>query len=414
MTTNILENIDMRQLGKLLQQARKQRGMTQEDAAKLIEASRTTMIAIEKGDRRLKPAELIKLARAYGKSVSDFVRQRPIVEPFDVQFRAIYRRNEEEEERIKPYILQLEELCQNYLELEQIMKSPLPRNYPPEYAVGGMPIEATAEAIANQERQRLGLGDSPIGMLRDILEISVGLRIFYLPMPGKYSEIYSYNEKLGGCIGINAYHPEERRRWSLAHGYLHFLAHRHKSVFDFENLKEQYQRMPESEQLAEAFSKYFLMPTSSLLKQFNQRCQANQGGKFTPTDLFTIAHYYGVSVMAMTLRLEEMKLLPSGTWNNLKSRGLKVRETQKNLNLTELPSRSDLNPVHYQHLAIEALDQGLITEGQFAFFLSVNRLEARRIAELLREYSSEMDEQEGNLDLRQNQNQNEKQEVYVN
>lgn len=412
MTTNILENIDMRQLGKLLQQARKQRGMTQEDAAKLIETSRTTMIAIEKGDRRLKPAELIKLARGYGKSVSDFVRQRPIVEPFDVQFRAMYRRNEEEEEQIKPCILQLEELCQNYLELEQIMKSPLPRNYPPEYAVSGMPIEATAEAIANQERQRLGLGDSPIGMLRDILEISVGLRIFYLPMPGKYSEIYSYNEKLGGCIGINAYHPEERRRWSLAHGYLHFLAHRHKSVFDFENLKEQYQRMPESEQLAEAFPKYFLMPTSSLLKQFNERCQANQGGKFTPTDLFTLAHYYGVSVMAMTLRLEDMKLLPSGTWNNLKSRGLKVRETQKNLNLAELPSRSDLNPVHYQHLAIEALDQGLITEGQFAFFLSVNRLEARRIAELLREYSSEMDEQEGNLDLRQNQN--EKQEVYAN
>jgi Zn-dependent peptidase ImmA (M78 family)/DNA-binding XRE family transcriptional regulator len=412
MTTNILENIDNQQLGKLLQQARKQRGMTQEDAAKVIEASRTTMIAIEKGDRRLKPAELIKLARAYGKSVSDFVRQRPVVEPFDVQFRAMYRRNEAEEEQIKPCILQLEELCQNYLELEQIMKSPLPRNYPPEYSVSGMPIEATAEAIANQERQRLGLGDSPIGMLRDILEISVGLRIFYLPMPSKYSEIYSYNEKLGGCIGINSYHPEERRRWSLAHGYLHFLAHRHKSVFDFENLKEQYQRMPESEQLAEAFPKYFLMPTSSLLKQFNERCQANQGGKFTPTDLFTLAHYYGVSVMAMTLRLEEMKLLPSGTWYNLKNRGLKVRETQKNLNLAKLPSRSDLNPVHYQHLAIEALDQGLITEGQFAKFISVNRLEARRIAELLREYSSEMDEQEGNLDLRQSQN--EKQEVYAN
>lgn len=409
MATNILENIDMRQLGKLLQQARKQRGMTQEDAAKLIEASRTTMIAIEKGDRRLKPAELIKLARAYGKSVSDFVRQRPVIESFEVQFRAMYRQNETEKEQIKPCILQLEELCQNYLELEQIMKSPLPRNYPSEYSAKGMPIETIAEAIANQERQRLGLGDSPIGMLRDILENSVGLRIFYLPMPGKYSEIYSYNEKLGGCIGINAYHPEERRRWSLAHGYLHFLAHRHKAVYDFEN---QYQRIPESEQLAEAFAKYFLMPTSSLLRQFNERCQANQGGKFTPTDLFTLAHYYGVSVMAMTLRLEEMKLLPSGTWDNLKSRGLKVRETQKNLNLEELPSRSDLNPVHYQHLAIEALDQGLITEGQFAKFLSINRLEARRIAESLREYSSEMNEEEGNLDLRQSQN--EEKEIYAN
>ena len=97
----------------------------------------------------------------------------------------------------------------------------------------------------------------------------------------------------------------------------------------------------------------------------------------------------------------------------VKIRGLKVKETQNNLNLADkLPSRSDLNPVHYQHLAIEALDQGLITEGQFAFFLGVNRLESRRIAELLREYSSEMDEQEGNLDLRQNQN--DKWEIYAN
>ena len=409
MAKNILENIDMRQLGKLLQQARKQSGITQADAAKLIDVSRTTMTAIEKGERRLKPAELIKLARAYGKSVSDFVRQRPIIEPFNVQFRAMYRRNEEEEKQIKPSILQLEKLCQNYLELEQIMKSPLPRNYPPEYTVKGMPIEATAEAIANQERQRLGLGDSPIGMLRDILEISVGLRIFYIPMPGKYSEIYSYNSELGGCIGVNIYHPEERRHWSLAHGYLHFLAHRRKAVFDFDN---QYKRIPESEQLAEAFPKYFLMPTSSLLRQFNKRCQANQGGKFPPTDLFTLAHYYGVSVMAMTLRLEEMKLLPSGTWHKLKDRGLKVRETQKDLNLAELPQRSDINPIHYQHLAISALDQSLITEGQFTKFLNVNRLEARRIAQLLREYSSEISEEESNLDLRQDHN--EEKEVYAN
>jgi DNA-binding XRE family transcriptional regulator len=102
------------------------------------------MVAIEKGDRRLKPGELIKLARAYGKSVSDFVRPRSFVEPFDTQFQAMYRLNKEEEQEIKPYVLQLEELCQNYLELEQIMKSPLPRKYPPEYNVSGMPVEVTA------------------------------------------------------------------------------------------------------------------------------------------------------------------------------------------------------------------------------------------------------------------------------
>jgi DNA-binding XRE family transcriptional regulator len=83
MTTNILDNIDLRTLGELLQQARKKCNITQTDAAKIIDAARTTMIAIEKGERRIKANELIKLARAYGRSVSDFVRQLPVVQPFE-------------------------------------------------------------------------------------------------------------------------------------------------------------------------------------------------------------------------------------------------------------------------------------------------------------------------------------------
>ncbi|XWK89578.1 MAG: XRE family transcriptional regulator [Phormidium sp.] len=193
------------------------------DAAQVIDAARTTIVAIEKGERRLKPKELIKLARAYGKAVSDFVRPSPVIEPFEVQFRAVYRRTDEEEAQINPIILRLEELCRNYLELEKIMDAPLPRNYPQEYEVTNMPIATAAESIAIAERQRLGLGDGPIPVLRDVLEQSVGLRIFYLQMPSKYSGIYSYDEQIGGCIAINANHPEERRRWSLAHEYLHFL-----------------------------------------------------------------------------------------------------------------------------------------------------------------------------------------------
>ncbi len=230
MTNNVLDNINIGRLGELLQQARNQCGMTQADAAKVIDVARTTMVAIEKGERRLKPTELIKLARAYGRAVSNFVQQRPVVQPFQVQFRAAYRRNEAEEQHIEPVILCLEELCRNYLELEEIMDAPLPQNYPQDYDVIGMPIETAAESIAIAERHRLGLGDGPIPLLRDILEQSVGLRTFYLKMPPKYSGVYSYNEQLGGCIAINANHPEERWRWSLAHEYLHFLAHRRQPV----------------------------------------------------------------------------------------------------------------------------------------------------------------------------------------
>src|SRR3712207_3251112 len=140
-------------------------------------------------------------------------------------------------------------------------------------------------------------------------------------MPAKYSEIYSYDEQIGGCMAINLDHYEERRRWSMAHGYLHFLAHRRKPVVDFEG---QYQRIPESERLAEAFPKYFLMPTSGLLRRFNDMYRTHS--KFTPTNLFTLAHYYGVSIEALIYRLEEMGLLPSGTWDRLRDRGLKVRK----------------------------------------------------------------------------------------
>ena len=395
MVTPILDAIDLRKLGELLQQARKRSGMTQADAAQVIEASRTTIVAIEQGERRLKPNELIKLARAYGRTVSDFVSPSPIVEPFEVQFRGIYQRHEPEEAQISPIIQQWEERCRNYLELEQLMDASLPQNYPQEYEVTTMPIESAAESLALSERQRLGLGDGPIPLLRDVLEQSVGLRIFYLGMPSKYSGVYSYDEQLGGCVAINANHPEERRRWSLAHEYLHFLVHRRKPVIDYE---EQYQRKPESERLADTFPDYFLMPTSGLLKRFNDMYQAH--GKFTPTNLFTLAHYYGVSITALINRLEAIKLLPSGTGERLRDRGLKVRKIQQELVLEDIPQRINMAPVHYQHLAIEALDQGLITEGRFADVLNVDRLEARRIAELLREHSSGIVEKTTRLDLR--------------
>jgi DNA-binding XRE family transcriptional regulator len=39
MNTNILDTIDMRELGRELQQARTKRGLTQEDAAKIIDVA---------------------------------------------------------------------------------------------------------------------------------------------------------------------------------------------------------------------------------------------------------------------------------------------------------------------------------------------------------------------------------------
>ena len=82
MATNILDNIDLRALGELLRQVREKCSMTQAHAAKVIDVACTTVVAIEKGERRIKATELIKLARAYGRSISDFVSSPPIVQPY--------------------------------------------------------------------------------------------------------------------------------------------------------------------------------------------------------------------------------------------------------------------------------------------------------------------------------------------
>jgi Zn-dependent peptidase ImmA (M78 family)/DNA-binding XRE family transcriptional regulator len=395
MEENILDELDMRKLGRELQLARTKSGLTQADVAQMLDVARTTITAIEKGERRIKPDELIKLVRAYGRQVNDFVRQRPPIEPFQVQFRGPFLRSENEDKEISTYIDQLEDLSRDYFELEQITNSPLVRKYPNEYSIDGIRVDLAAEDVANQERKRLGLGDGPIPILREVLEQDVGLRIFYLAIkPSKYSAMYLYDHDLGGCIGVNLLHPEERRRWSLAHDYGHFLANRYKpTMFVINN----YQRVPQSEQFADYFAAYFLMPTSGLTMRFNDIRKTKE--KIVVADLCTLAHYYGVSVEALTLRLEELKLIPTGVWERLQQGDFKVREAQAQLGLGKIPSQDDQLPIRYQNLAVLAFEQGLITEGQFSHYLRVDRLSARNVAENLRRYRSQASGINGEIEL---------------
>lgn len=377
MDKNILNIIDPKELGRELRLARNRRGITQAEAAKVISAARTTIIAIEKGDRRVRADELISLASAYGSRVSEFVHLRPQIEPFEPQFRASYQVNDKDKKKISECVSVLEDLARNYLELERITDNPLLQKYPEQYRIGGLSIDTAAELIASQERSRLGLGDGPLPILRDVLEQEVGLRIFYLPLnPSKVSAIYLYDHELGACIAVSANHPEARRRWSLSHDYGHFLTNRFKQRLFF---NEKYRRMPASEQFADAFALFFLMPTSGVTRRVNE--MRAKDGKISPASLCILANYYGVSLEAFTNRLEDMKLLPSGTWQKLKDRGLKVHETQRYLNLTPIPAKEDKLPIRYQYLALHAFNEGLISEGQLTRFLGVDRLEARRIVQ---------------------------------
>jgi Zn-dependent peptidase ImmA (M78 family)/DNA-binding XRE family transcriptional regulator len=381
MPENILEKIDLRKLGERLRRARKRQGLTQAAAAKIINVARTTMTAIEKGERRIKASELLLLAETYGKTVAEFVREGPIVEPLAVQFRSTIKVTSEDMESINKGVDLLIQLCTNYYELEQLVDEPLIRNYPPiyQYRDLGLNTDQAAEGLAMTERNRLGLGNGPFPILRDILEKDVGLRIFYLPFKpsGKISEVYFFDPILGGCIGINQLHKgsKGRCRWALAHAYAHFLAHRTRVTI---SIRDRYERKPESERFADSFAYFLLMPTSGITQRFNAVYQAQ--GRVTPADLVKLARYYGVSFQAMVLRLEDMRLIPSGVWEKLKERNFSVTEAQAKLELDAIPEPTDMLPSRYVKLAIKAYHAAELSEGELADYLQEDRLKARTIA----------------------------------
>ena len=377
MQQHVMETIDPRVLGQRLQEARKARNLTQQDVAESLSVARTTITALEKGERRPRPDELIQMARLYGRPVSDFVGSKEPIADFAVQFRTAVSNaaSPGAQQELEQAVQEFQRLCEDYRYLEHLSGASLRQNYPPQYSTGWTTPEDAAEEVATSERNRLGLGDGPILSLRETLESDVGVRVFSIELPSRVAGMFSYTEELGGCIVVNARHPEERRRWSMAHEYGHFLTRRFQAEV---SMLGAYRRVPAAEKFADAFARCMLMPATGLRRRFNEMSRAADG-RITAAEVCRIAHHYFVSVEAMMLRLEELRLLPGGTWDRLRDRGFKVREAQAQLGLLPHPSSDRLLPFRYQLLAARAYEEGNLTEGQLARVLRVDRVSARRI-----------------------------------
>ena len=152
MSRNVLDEIDQREVGNRLSSARKQKGLKQADAASLIDVARTTIVAIENGTRRITPEELLILADAYDREVSDFVRPLPAIERAIAQFRGPSFKTNEALETVEPYIELLEEFARNYWELEEMLDKPSRSKYPPVIRMERGSVATAAEAAAINER----------------------------------------------------------------------------------------------------------------------------------------------------------------------------------------------------------------------------------------------------------------------
>ncbi len=375
-------DIDPRIIGQRITQARKARGKTQEEVAEFLGYSRPTYIAIEKGERPAKSDEIIKLASFFGRKVNELVRPGEPVTDLQPHLRAVadkMKTGDQSKLSLNTAIDQMQALAEDYLELERMMNAPLRPSYPAEVVLNLRidPIEQ-AEVAANQERNRLGLGDQPVINLRSTLEWDVGLRIFSTKdLPSNIAGMYAYSAEVGACILINRNHPPERRRVSMLHEYGHFLlsTDRYKPGIDYLTMPG---RKPANERFAEAFALSFLMPTSSVRQKFQETVTTT--GDFQVADLCRMKHFFFVSLEAMTLRVEQLGLIPKGTWESLKESGFAPRKAEAMLGLPPHSTDDSAVPERYELLAVHAYQREMIGDSDLAHYLRCDIATAREVA----------------------------------
>ena len=302
--------------------------------------------------------------------------------------------------------------------LEEITGARLRLNYPPQTDISFGDVETLAQDTADAERRRLGLGDRPVLDLRDLLETEVGLRILCAPLPSKMAGMFAFVEGFGGIVAVNGKHPPERRRATLAHEYGHLIADRYKPRVDY--VAPSKKGKPRSERFAEAFSMEFLMPVVSLRNRFREIRRYQ--GDFKVADICRLSHQYFVSVEAMTIRLERLGLIPTGTRDQLKTvdkttvafitprtpknttvidsrlleeSGFRVEKARRILGICRCDPDQTRFSSRYVSLAVRAYLIGEISEEQLAGFLRCDRIDAREIVETYSTSNEVSDDGEG-------------------
>lgn len=367
--------ISSQQLGERLAEARKRLKRTQAQVAKELGVARTTLVAMEKGERRPSNSELVRLSGILQVGVNDLLRESAVQAEVSPRFRA----GHSGDSAVVAAVERLRTLATRYVELEQmhgLKRRRAPLESLDTYRIEGRPPSASSAAAEGAEaalavRALLGMGDAPAHDLDQRLESEAGLRIFYLDhLPGKVAAFLIWTDDIGGCVAINRAHPVVRQRWSLAHEFGHFLRDRELGdVLDTDDPRGPQEVFPES------FARDFLMPSSGVRKRFAERCRT---GRFTPVDLYGLAQTYGVAFQAMAWRLEELDLLPRGTYQKIRDSKLRPRELAKQTETQQPGGRTELGlPERYVALAISAFDQGYLSELEFARYLEQDVVQAR-------------------------------------
>ena len=384
-----LDQISPNEIGERLRLARDAADLTQAQAADAVDMARTTLVAIEQGQRRVRMEELQKLAKLYGSSANALLRTEAVHVDLTPKFRKLVG-DRDESSRAASHLLA--DLAKAEVELENLLGVHRTRNYPAERSImpGNVLIQAEQDAL--EVRQRLGLGLAPMADMVTLLELELGVRVYVRRLNTRISGLFAYDDKMGACILLNANHPRERRALSAAHELGHLVSTRREADVLDDRSPE---RTPE-ERYCNAFARNFLMPARAVMQKFKEVTAGAR--RLTRRHIIVLAHAFGVSREALVRRLEELRLTKSGTWDWFEENG-GITDDQARQVLGDLvrvdAQKADADrptTLRLNMLAAEAWQQGLLSEGQLIRLLKLDRVELRRLLDGIEMEGSVADE----------------------
>lgn len=379
-------------LGERLRDARRNCGLTQEDAAEAVGLPRTALLHIESGKRVLSSLELLQLSKLYRRDLDSILSDEGPA-PDDPML-ALCRLAPEIgghpllQQEIARYVALFEE----GVTLERFLGRRM-RGLPPTYDLPEPERREKAaeqgEDVAREERRRLNLGGRPIPDMAELLG-RAEIWAAAAQLPDEFSGLFLSHPRIGLAVLVNENHRRGRRRFSYAHEYGHALMDRLRhplTVTSRENGTALIERR------ANAFAAAFLMPADGVREVLEA---LDKGGRSRETfwvwdvttergehierrhvpgsqtigyhDVAYLAHEFMVSYDAAAYRLSELDCISRSALDEILELRPLGQELIKVLRLRnpDAPDRDDqprLTP-EIGRLAVEAFRRGAISGGR--------------------------------------------------
>ncbi len=352
----MINNTSSKIIGEQLRKARNSLGLSIPEVAVETGFDSGEILNWENEESEPSIEHLWELARLFHRSTDFFLRDTAEL-PTHINFRLTNQKHIRELPlQAREAIVHFEELCRNEFELEKTLNKVHVTN------IDKFHNQITPDLLATGERNRLNLSDKPIRDIRRLLT-RMGARVFLLPIiEKKLSGLSWWHSDHGPCILVNAYdEPRGRRAFTMAHELAHLIRDDMPVVCDLEF------QSPE-EDFANVFASHFLIPASDLREAYG----STVGPPLTlPNNeqLGILANRYGVSLEALSRRLENIQLIARGSteryideWNKAPRRFRGAKGPRWKRQLGE----------KYVSLAFDAYSGGNISVGKLAQFLGVD------------------------------------------